>query len=86
MIPLTVTPNIDAAPWTDCKTITELATITRIGRLPRGTNSGKSTVTILIEHKDGSRAMAQTTLALLSAAVSALKAADDTTAHPGGHN
>lgn len=78
MIPLSVTPNIDLAPWKDCKDIPELATITRIGRLPRGTESGKSTVTILIEHKDGSRSMAQTTLALISAAVSALKAADET--------
>ena len=75
MIPLTVTTNLDDSPWTDCKGIPELATITRVGRLPKGTQSGKSTVTLLIEFKDGSRAMAQTTLALFTASAVALKAA-----------
>lgn len=82
MIELHVTPNIEDAPWTDCKGVPGLAMITRIGRLPNGTQSGKSTVTILIEHEDGSRHLAQTTLALLLGATTALKAADERPASP----
>lgn len=74
MIPLTVTTNLDHTPWSDCQGIPELANITRVGRLPKGTEGGKSTVTLLIEFKDGSRAMAQTTLALYHASACALKA------------
>ena len=73
MIPLTITTNIERTPWEDCRDIGELAAITRIGRLPRGTVQGKSTVTFLIEFKDGRRAMAQTTLALLTAATLAVR-------------
>lgn len=76
MIPLTITPNIDAAPWKDCADLRQLGSITRIGRLPGGTTSGKSTISILVEMPDGKRYLAQTTLALLHMAVTALKSAD----------
>lgn len=72
MIPLDVTLNIDDKPWTDCKDVA-LGTIIRIGRLPKGTVSGKSTVTVLIKMDDGKQFMAQTTLALLVASTAALK-------------
>jgi hypothetical protein len=74
MINLTITPNIDEAPWKDlAPECPELGTIERIGRLPRGTTSGKSTVSIVIRMPDGKRYMAQTTLALMDAAMTALK-------------
>lgn len=76
MIPLSITPNVDRAPWTDCKELGELGRVVRIGRLPAGTESGKSTVTILIQNADGSRAWGQTTLALLNAALSAMNTAE----------
>lgn len=69
MTPLTVNPNIDNTPWKDCADLKEIGLITRIGRLPKGTEAGKSTVTILVEMKDGTRVMAQTTLALMNSAM-----------------
>jgi len=74
MIPLTITPNVDESPWKDLNgECQELGAIERIGRLPRGTESGKSTVTILIKMPDGKRYMAQTTLALLRMAMTAIE-------------
>lgn len=74
MIPLTITTDIEKTPWTDlqdkCKV---LGTVTRIGRLPRGTTSGKSTVSIVIEMPDGTTVMGQTTLALFANAALALQ-------------
>lgn len=74
MIPITITPNIDQAPWTDLKHVPQMGTITRIGRLPHGTKSGASTVTVCIEMPDGTQVLAQTTLALFLAAARAIEA------------
>lgn len=77
MIPLTVTPNIDEAPWTDLAAdCPQLGIIERIGRLPRGTESGKSTVSVLIQMPDGKRYMAQTTLALMQSAMQAINTSE----------
>lgn len=80
MIPLSITPNIEKAPWSDLSQDTRragLGVITRIGRLPSGTTAGKSTVTVLIRMPDGRELMAETTMALFSAAAGALIAADN---------
>lgn len=74
MIPLSITPNIAAAPWTDLKSVPELGQITRIGRLPKGTAAGRSTVSVVIEFEDGRRFIGQTTLALLNGAMVAINA------------
>lgn len=79
MIPLTINTNIDLTPWTELngpKGYPGLGAIVKIGRLPRGTTSGKSTVSILIEMPDGKLVAGQTTLALMTNAVRALSAAD----------
>ena len=79
MIPLNITPNIDNSPWTELngpRAYPGLGTIVRIGRLPSGTSSGKSTVSIMIEMPDGKLVAGQTTMALMVAAVRALAGAD----------
>lgn len=76
MISLSITPNLGAAPWTDLGPIKQLGQISRIGRLPGGTQGGKSTVTILVMLPDGKQVLAETTLALFTAAARALQAAD----------
>ena len=79
MIPLTITTDIRKTPWSDVDPQQwRLGTIVRIGRLPRGTTSGKPTVTVLVDFLDGTPPIGgQTTLALLEAAVKALRAAED---------
>lgn len=76
MVPLTITPNIERDPWVDCRDLAVIGLIARIGRLPAGTTSGKSVVSVLIEMPNGQRVLAQTTLALLVTAVSTLLAVD----------
>lgn len=78
MIPLTITPNLDTAPWTDIAQDTPtLGLIARVGRLPNGTTSGKSTVTVLIVMPDGSQHLAQTTIDLFLCAARALATVDN---------
>lgn len=48
-----------------------------IARLPRGTVSGKVTVTVRIQLPDGQTVLAETTLALLEGAVRAFRAAEE---------
>ena len=76
MIPLTITPNLEEAPWRDLANncVPEMGTISRIGRLPRGTVSGKSSVSVVITLADGSNVVGETTLALFLAAALAVKA------------
>ena len=50
--------------------------VARVGRLPGGTQGGKSTVTLLITMPDGQQVLAETTLALFTSAARALQAAD----------
>jgi hypothetical protein len=74
MIPLQITLNVEETPWGDLASeCPQLGKIERIGRLPRGTTSGKSTVTVVIRMPDGTRHMAETTLALLDGAMQAMK-------------
>lgn len=77
MIPLTITPDIEQAPWADLAHVKQLGQITRIGRLPRGCTSGASTISIAVKLPDGTDVMAQTTMALFLAAARALKARED---------
>jgi hypothetical protein len=79
MIPLTITANIDDDPWTELRSENAqpgLGTIIKIGRLPRGTEAGKSTISVLIEMPDGSIAAAQTTMALMASAMQVLQQVD----------
>ncbi len=76
MTAITITANLDDSPWKDCAEECReqgLGTVTRIGRLPNGTEGGHSTVTILVEMPDGRKVLAQTTLRLLVGAVAFLK-------------
>jgi hypothetical protein len=50
-----------------------------IARLPKGTQAGKSSVTVRIETAEGQVILAETTLALLTNAVNAFNAAEMTT-------
>jgi hypothetical protein len=48
--------------------------VTAVGGIPDGTSGGRAAVALVITFPDGSTALAQTTLALLSGALSALTA------------
>ena len=76
MITLDITPNLGTAPWTDLSHVGPLGKISRVGRLPGGTQCGKSTVAILVNMPDGQQVLAETTLALFTGAARALQAAD----------
>ena len=76
MTTLDITPNLGAAPWTDLRYVKPLGRISRVGRLPGGTQGGKSTVAILVTMPDGQQVLAETTLALFTGAARALQAAD----------
>ena len=75
MIPLSITPNIESNPWPELKD-QPFGKITKIGRLPRGTTSGKSTVTLVITLPDGKIVAGETTLVLMQNAITVLTAAD----------
>lgn len=70
---LSVTPNIEANPWPESKGM-PFGEITKIGRLPRGMESGRSTVTICITLADGATVYGQTSLRNMNAAMIALNA------------
>lgn len=77
---LTITPNIEASPWSDLQHIKllesehgQLAGIERVGRLPRGTQRGNSSVSLLIKLPSGKQVMAQTTLRLFLAAAKVME-------------
>jgi hypothetical protein len=75
MTPLTITPDIERAPWTDLdpEAVTE-GTLERIGLLRNGTAQGRATVALVVKLDDGSHAVVETTWRLLRAAVRALSA------------
>ena len=75
MTALQVTLCIDESPWTDAKDATN-GVVARIARIPHGTRGGLSAVAIMVELGNGQKVIAQTTLALLSAAVEAFNAED----------
>lgn len=77
MVPLRVIMDGDGC-WSD---LTEKGfkwgRITEIARLPRGTTSGKPSVTVRIELDDGRIVLGETTLALLGGAIDAMRAQDE---------
>lgn len=80
MIPLQITLDLEVNPWRDLKGKTkdeDLAKVTRIGRLPKGMDSGKSSIAIVIKTEDGREFVAETSLALFLAAARAIKACED---------
>lgn len=79
MLHLQITNDISKTPWTDVPEnvyAKGLGNIDRIGRLPRGMQSGKSSIGILVTMPDGSQVMAQTSMDLFQMAASALRVAD----------
>ena len=88
MIPLQVTTDLDKTPWKDLSSAAEagLGKVTRIGRLPRGTVSGKSTVAVVIQLPDGKQFIAETTMALFLAAAAGLKAIEEETSGSNARN
>lgn len=71
MTPLSITPNIEDAPWTDVAGL-PLGMISRIGLQPRGMASGDPTATVLIALPDRTKVLAQTSWRLLKAACNAM--------------
>lgn len=75
MIPITITPDIERAPWTDLNEATTLqGTIERLGLLRNGTQQGRATVAMVVRLPDGTEAIAETTWRLFSLASRALAA------------
>lgn len=73
MIDLTITPDIEQAPWTD---LTEVipGKLARIGLLRNGTEGGRASIALLIQLDDGSQVVAETTWRLFNASARALAA------------
>lgn len=75
MIPLSITPNLDEAPWSD---ITPDQILTgewsRVGVVPGGMASGKDVVAIVVSLPDGRQVFAQTSWTLFASAARALSA------------
>lgn len=69
MTRLSITPNIEETPWPEAANAAELMTVDKIGRLPRGMSSGKSSVTIRMRDAAGNYFFGQTSLALLRGAL-----------------
>jgi hypothetical protein len=74
MIPLDIRPNMELDPWVDLTPSVAEGALERIGLLPHGTSKGRPSVALLIRLPDGTQVLAQTTWALLRAAVRALDA------------
>lgn len=83
---LTLTPDIDAAPWRDLKETMDpgqrkmwdagnevaMAVVTRVGLMRHGTGKGRATVAIVVRLPDGRTVVAETTLRLARTAALAL--------------
>lgn len=77
MTPLTVTPDIERAPWDDlnlARPDINDGRLARIGLLRHGTEGGKASVGVVIELPDGTHIIGQTTWALFRTAFHALNA------------
>lgn len=79
--PLSITPDIDAAPWSDLSPELmplnidgEPATIRRVGLLRHGTTEGRAVVLVDLVLPDGTTVIAQTTWRLWLTATRALEA------------
>lgn len=84
MIPLTVTPDVDRAPWHDLAdrihpdAVSDdrpMPHLRRIGLLRNGMASGRASVAIAVELGDGRVVLAETSYRLWRVAVAALAAA-----------
>lgn len=73
MTHLSVTPDIDRAPWTDIDPAYS-GQLERIGLLRNGTTQGRATVGLVVQLADGRHVVAETTWRLLHNAVRALAA------------
>lgn len=74
MEPLTITPDIERAPWTDIPHSAPQGKIERIGLLRNGTVGGRATVGLVIRLPDGTAVVAETTWRLFKASSIALAA------------
>ncbi|HEY9413156.1 MAG TPA: hypothetical protein VIQ30_00220 [Pseudonocardia sp.] len=74
MEPLSVTPDIDLAPWTDIPATTPQGRLERIGLLRNGTSEGRATVGLVIRLPDGTAVVAETTWRLFNTSARALAA------------
>lgn len=74
MEPLTITPDIDRAPWTDIPSDAPQGKLERIGLLRNGTVGGRATVGLVIRLADGTAVVAETTWRLFNASARALAA------------
>lgn len=76
-----ITTNLERTPWEDKREVfarqSDLGIITHIGRLPRGMQSGASSVTLIVKMPDGMEYAVQTSLALFQSAASALTTTDN---------
>lgn len=71
---LDVSTNYDNNPW-DLPKDAQLHTLEKVARLPRGMQSGKSALFVLVKLNDGSVVAAQTSLACFVSAAFAVRAA-----------
>lgn len=76
MIPLDIRPNLELNPWEDISAdgLVGQGTVARVGLLPNGTHQGRPVFMLLVRLEDGRQVVAQTTWALMQAAVRALAA------------
>jgi hypothetical protein len=75
MEPLTITPDIERAPWNDLPEDTTLdGKLERIGLLRNGTTGGRASVGLVVRLPDGTAVVAQTTWRLFNTAARALAA------------
>lgn len=74
MTPLSVTPDVEQAPWSDLDPKMPHGRLERVGLLRHGTVNGKASVAVVILLDDGTRVVAETTWALFNAAARALAA------------
>lgn len=74
MEPLSITPDIERAPWNDIPHTTPQGKLERIGLLRNGTHEGRATVGMIIRLEDGTAVVAETTWRLFNSAARALAA------------
>lgn len=73
MTQLQITPDMSATPWADLATVVRgLGTITRIGLLPAGMDSGRPSVGVAVQMRGGETILAEVSWQQLRAAVMAL--------------
>lgn len=79
--PLSITADMDVAPWTDLNRAEVLhGQLDRVGLLPNGTMGGRASVALCVRLDDGRHVIAETTWALFNIAARALAATPIATA------